>query len=80
MARCWAEETKNTPLRVNSVTPGPTRTAMRAQAMPGEDPETLPHPSEVAARIVPLASAALSETGMLFDVREDRFKRYVMPA
>jgi hypothetical protein len=53
---------------------------MRAQAMPGEDPETLPHPSEVAARIVPLASPALSETGMLFDVREDRFKRYVMPA
>ncbi|MBN9075011.1 MAG: oxidoreductase [Rhizobiales bacterium 65-79] len=80
MARCWAEETKNTPLRVNSVTPGPTRTAMRAQAMPGEDPDTLPHPSEVAAKIVKLASPTLAETGMLFDVRADRFKKYVMPA
>jgi NAD(P)-dependent dehydrogenase (short-subunit alcohol dehydrogenase family) len=80
MARCWAEETKNTPLRVNSVNPGATRTAMRAQAMPGEDPETLPHPSEVAAKIMALASPALSETGMLFDVREGRFKQYVPPA
>jgi len=79
MARCWAEETKNTPLRVNSVNPGATRTAMRAQAMPGEDPETLPHPSEVAASILPLASPALTETGMLFDVREGQFKQYVLP-
>ncbi len=41
LARCWAEEAKQTKLRVNSVNPGATRTAMRAQAMPGEDPETL---------------------------------------
>src|SRR5690606_30228021 len=51
LARSWADETKNLPLRVNSVNPGATRTAMRAQAMPGEDPQTLPHPSEIAARI-----------------------------
>jgi NAD(P)-dependent dehydrogenase (short-subunit alcohol dehydrogenase family) len=80
MGRCWADEMKNTPLRVNSVNPGATRTAMRAQAMPGEDPETLPHPAEVAAKILPLASPALAETGMLFDVREGRFKAYVLPA
>jgi NAD(P)-dependent dehydrogenase (short-subunit alcohol dehydrogenase family) len=80
MARCWAEETKNTPLRVNSVNPGATRTAMRAQAMPGEDPETLPSPAEVAAKILPLAGPALTVTGMLFDVREGRFKGYVEPA
>jgi NAD(P)-dependent dehydrogenase (short-subunit alcohol dehydrogenase family) len=80
MARCWAEETKNTPLRVNSVNPGATRTAMRAQAMPGEDPDTLPNPAEVAAKILPLAGPALTETGMLFDVREGRFKGYVEPA
>ncbi|MCR2327007.1 SDR family NAD(P)-dependent oxidoreductase, partial [Salmonella enterica] len=40
MGRSWAEETKQLPLRVNSVNPGATRTAMRAKAMPGEDPET----------------------------------------
>ena len=79
LARSWADETRNTALRVNSVNPGATRTAMRAQAMPGEDPETLPHPSEVAAKILPLASPALEETGLLFDVREGRFLDYRRP-
>ena len=32
---------RNLPLRVNAVDPRATRTAMRAQAMPGENPETL---------------------------------------
>ena len=32
----------NTKIRSNSVNPGATRTSMRAQAYPGEDPETLP--------------------------------------
>ncbi|UUP19027.1 SDR family NAD(P)-dependent oxidoreductase [Nitratireductor thuwali] len=79
LARSWADETKNMPLRVNSVNPGATRTAMRAQAMPGEDPDTLPHPSEVAAKIVPLASPELTETGLIFDVPKNRFTRYRMP-
>ena len=80
MARSWADETKNSPLRVNCVNPGATRTAMRAQAMPGEDPSTLPHPSEIAARIVPLASPALTETGLIFNATDSRFVSYRMPA
>ena len=79
MARCWAAETRNTPLRVINVNPGATRTAMRAQAMPGEDPETLPHPSKVAASIVALAGSDPVETGQLFDVRQQRMLRYSMP-
>ncbi len=79
LARCWAEETINTPLRVNCADPGATRTAMRAQAMPGEDPETLPHPSTVADKLVGLCDPGLQETGMLFDVLEDRFKAYQPP-
>ncbi|GGB09965.1 oxidoreductase [Brucella endophytica] len=79
LARSWAEETKQMKLRVNSVNPGATRTAMRAQAMPGEDPETLPHPREVAEKIVKLADPALDVTGKLFDVRQDRFLDYHMP-
>ncbi|APH71765.1 SDR family NAD(P)-dependent oxidoreductase [Aquibium oceanicum] len=79
LARSWADETKNTPLRVNSVNPGATRTAMRAQAMPGENPATLPHPSEIAANIVPLASPSLTETGLIFDARERTFLSYQMP-
>ncbi len=79
MARSWADETKSLPLRINSVDPGGTRTAMRALAMPGENPETLPHPSEVAASIAKLASPQLTETGRLYKVREDRWVSYRMP-
>mgnify|MGYP001243181181 CR=1 FL=1 len=79
LARSWADETKNMALRVNSVNPGATRTAMRAQAMPGEDPMTLPHPSDVAAKILPLASRELKETGLIFDVPKGRFVSYRMP-
>ncbi len=80
MGRSWAEETKQMPLRVNSVNPGATRTAMRAKAMPGEYPETLPHPADVAAKIVQLADPALTITGQLYDVRQDKFLQYHMPS
>ncbi len=37
----------NTAIRVNSINPGATRTAMRAAAYPGEDYKTLPLPEEI---------------------------------
>ncbi|TPO01045.1 SDR family NAD(P)-dependent oxidoreductase [Mesorhizobium sp. B1-1-5] len=79
MMRSWAHETESLPLRVNAADPGATRTAMRAQAMPGEDPETLPHPSEIARRIVPLASPELKETGLIFQAEHNRFVAYRQP-
>lgn len=80
MGRSWAEETQNMALRVNNVDPGPTRTAMRAQAMPGEDPESLPTPQSVAEKIVKLADPNLQVTGKLYNVREDRFLNYNSPS
>ncbi|WP_273720557.1 MULTISPECIES: SDR family NAD(P)-dependent oxidoreductase [unclassified Bartonella] len=79
LARCWAEELKQTPIKINCVDPGATRTAMRAQAMPGEDPQTLPSPQEVAAKIAHLSSPNLKETGKLFNVRKNRFMDYHAP-
>ncbi|MBZ9823059.1 SDR family NAD(P)-dependent oxidoreductase [Mesorhizobium sp. CA4] len=79
MMRSWAHETESLPLRVNAADPGAARTAMRAQAMPGEDPETLPHPSEIARRIVPLASPELKETGLIFQAKHNRFVAYRQP-
>ncbi|HCL66834.1 MAG TPA: oxidoreductase [Rhizobium sp.] len=79
LARTWAGETQRLPLRVLSVDPGATRTAMRAQAMPGEDPSTLPHPSEVAANLLPLCGPDQTETGKLFIVRENKIVDYRMP-
>ncbi|EJJ27873.1 SDR family NAD(P)-dependent oxidoreductase [Rhizobium sp. CF142] len=79
LARTWAGETQSTPLRITSVDPGATRTAMRAQAVPGEDPMSLPHPSEVAKAILPLLGPGVTETGKLFIVRENNLVDYQLP-
>ena len=42
------EVENNTNIRVNSLNPGATRTAMRRIAFPGEDPNTLPKPADIA--------------------------------
>ncbi len=54
LVKCWADETENTPLRINIFSPGRTATRMRATAYPGEDPNTLPRPEARAAALVPL--------------------------
>ena len=48
MAKVYAEETQKTNIRVNILNPGPTRTGMRASAMPGEDPQTLKTADSIA--------------------------------
>jgi NAD(P)-dependent dehydrogenase (short-subunit alcohol dehydrogenase family) len=78
-ARSWADETKELKLRVNVVDPGVARTAMRAQAVPGEDPLQLPTPAEVARRIMPVFASDLNETGQLWSVPEQRFQRFQLP-
>ena len=50
----WAQEVESTPLRVNLVDPDIVATKMRAAAMPGEDPATLPQPADVAPAIAAL--------------------------
>ena len=51
----YGQEVGNvTPIKVAIVDPGATRTAMRARAFPGEDPETLKPPGVVADAIVEL--------------------------
>ncbi|MGF1544582.1 MAG: SDR family NAD(P)-dependent oxidoreductase [Parvularculaceae bacterium] len=47
LAQTYAAEAKSAGVRVAIVDPGPMRTRMRAAAMPGEDPDTLPEPSEL---------------------------------
>ena len=67
VARTYAAETERTAVRVNLFNPGPTRTRMRAQVMPGEDPATLPPPEDVAEKIVELCAPGFSETGRFYD-------------
>lgn len=56
LAHTYAAEVEKTDIRVNMINPGPIRTAMRAKAMPGEDPETLPAPDQIAPLYLELGS------------------------
>ena len=69
LVKSWAHEHDNDKLRVNLVSPGPVRTAMRAQAMPGEDPETLPTPADIAPLFLELLSANETRTGEIVDFK-----------
>ena len=63
LVKSWAHEHENDALRVNLLAPGPVRTAMRAQAMPGEDPNTLPAPADIAPLFLELLSESETRTG-----------------
>jgi NAD(P)-dependent dehydrogenase (short-subunit alcohol dehydrogenase family) len=65
----YAAECKGTNVKANALNPGPTRTRMRAEAMPGEDPMTLPMPEELAPLIVELLSPACTKNGELVTFR-----------
>ncbi len=67
LARTYAAETVTTPIRVMLLNPGPLRTAMRAEAMPGEDPKTLKTPQDLAPWFVKLTDPEWAETGKVFD-------------
>lgn len=60
LIKAWADEIESTPIRVSVLDPGRMRTRLRAQAYPGEDPETLPHPSEIGPLVVELARPDLT--------------------
>jgi NAD(P)-dependent dehydrogenase (short-subunit alcohol dehydrogenase family) len=79
LARTYAAETASTNVRVNLFNPGATRTRMRATAMPGEDPMTLPTPETVAEAIVPLCLPSFSETGKLYDFSQHRLLEFQLP-
>lgn len=66
----WADENEQTSLNVNLFDPGATRTQMRADAMPGEDPMTLPAPEAVAAHIVPMLEASETRNNARIDVKD----------
>jgi NAD(P)-dependent dehydrogenase (short-subunit alcohol dehydrogenase family) len=65
----FAAECNGTNVKANAFNPGPTRTRMRAEAMPGEDPMTLPAPEELAPLILELLSPACTKNGELVHFR-----------
>jgi NAD(P)-dependent dehydrogenase (short-subunit alcohol dehydrogenase family) len=68
-----AEETRDSSnIRVNSITPGPVRTNLRAKAYPGENPEHLPTPDSIMTPYLYLMGPdSMGVTGQALDAQPD---------
>ncbi len=66
----WAAECADSALRVNLFDPGATATKMRAEAMPGEDPSSLPTPADVALKLMGLCLPTEERNGALVRARD----------
>ena len=71
LAKTYAEELRSTAVKVNLLDPGPTRTKLRAQAYPGEDPGSLKTPDELAPLIVKLTSVDCGMHGEIVSAEEE---------
>jgi NAD(P)-dependent dehydrogenase (short-subunit alcohol dehydrogenase family) len=80
LARTYAAEAATTNVRVNVFTPGPVRTRMRAQAMPGEDPMTLVTADKVAEKIVELCLPSMQESGKLYAYQKGKLLDFRPPS
>jgi NAD(P)-dependent dehydrogenase (short-subunit alcohol dehydrogenase family) len=66
-----ADEVGDAGIRVNSVNPAATRTRMRAEAYPAEDPSTLPTAEQVVPVFLYLASdASVNVSGQALEARD----------
>lgn len=70
MMKTWAAECEKTSIRINSISPGPVRTAMRKKAMPGEDPSTLTKPADLVPLFLELASPDCARHGEIVDYQK----------
>lgn len=68
MVKSYAGEMAQTPVKANIFYPGAVRTGMRAKAMPGENPETLPKPADIAPMLVDMVSPTFDKSGVIFDM------------
>lgn len=71
IAALYAVELKSKGIRVFVVNPGPLRTAMRADAFPSENPESVPAPEEHTGVFLWLAKeAGIKITGSRYEAQE----------
>jgi len=66
LVNTYAAEVATTRVTANMFSPGPTRTRMRAQAMPGEDPKTLPTPEDVAQQLAQMCLPGFRDNGAIY--------------
>ena len=67
MTKIYAAEQAKTNINANLINPGATRTTMRAQAMPGEDPKSVKPPEKTTESFVLLAESGCMLNGKIID-------------
>lgn len=72
MAKVYAAECANSNVKVNILDPGRVRTAMRAQAYPGEDPQKRPHPDDIAPYFLKLIDKDCAMNGETLAVPSEK--------
>ncbi len=72
MVQTYASEIEKTNIKANILNPGPTRTTMRHVAYPGEDPQTVKPPEEVAEHFVRLGEASCQLNGEIVQAEDPR--------
>ena len=70
MVKIWSMENQNNNLSISIINPGKTNTKMRKQAMPGENPENLQDPIEVAKKIKHIIFSNKIFKGELIDLNK----------
>jgi NAD(P)-dependent dehydrogenase (short-subunit alcohol dehydrogenase family) len=80
LVRSWADEVEISSIRAVLLDPGAMRTRMRAAAVPGEDPMTLPHPDEIGPLIVDLAQSDLGLPHATVAFRTWKAERDILPS
>jgi NAD(P)-dependent dehydrogenase (short-subunit alcohol dehydrogenase family) len=70
LVKTWAAECTNTNVRANLLSPGPTRTAMRKQAMPGEDPSTLTRPADLVPLFIEMSMPEFQKNGEVVEFKK----------
>jgi len=78
LVKTYAHEVaNNTNVKANILNPGPIRTGMRAAAMPGEDPDTLDTPFDIAPLFVKMSLADFQANGEIIsyaDYKDGAYK------
>lgn len=73
MAKTYASEMAKSSVNANIFYPGAVRTGMRAKAVPGEDPMTIAHPTEIAPKLIDMVLQSNTQNGQVFDVRTGEY-------
>ncbi len=67
LVKTYAHEVSKTKVRANLINPGATRTRMRAQAYPGENPDTVKAPDDITEVFVQMAEPGCTLNGEMIN-------------